>query len=141
MDSVAAAGLAGRQRSTAFLVAARRLAAALWEQAGIRLELFTLELAEERTRLVGVLIAIAMIVVCAALAIAFGGLAALIAAWDTPYRVTVAVGFAIGFAIVAAGGWLALRHLLGQSSPLFRHSLAEWKRDVDDLRPGIEPEA
>lgn len=140
MDSVATAGLAGRRRSAAFLMAARRLAAAFWEQAGIRLELFALELAEERTRLVGVLVAIAAIVVCAALAIAFAGVAALIAAWDTPYRVMVAAGFAIGFAVVGVGGWIALRHLLGQSTPLFRHSLAEWKRDVEDLRPGIEPE-
>ena len=134
MDAVSYARV-GRERSTAFLAAGRRLAAALWEQAGLRLELFSLELAEERARLV----AIAAIVVAAALAIAFAGLAALIAAWDTPYRVPVAVGFAAGFALVALAAFFAVRHLLGKSSPLFRHSLAEWRRDGEELAAKIEP--
>jgi len=129
---------AGRERSTAFLAAGSRLASALWEQAGLRLELFSLELAEERARLIGVLVAIAAIVVGGSLAIAFAGLAALIAAWDTPYRVPVAVGFAAGFALVALVAFSAVRHLLGKSSPLFRHSLAEWRRDGSDLAPKIE---
>ena len=140
MNSVAA-GVTGRERSAAFFAAGRRLAAALWEQAGIRLELFTLELAEERARFVGVLVATAALVICAALAIAFAGLAVLIAAWDSSYRVAVAVGFAAAFAGIGLGGWIVLHHLIGRTSPLFRHSLAEWKRDVEDLRPGIEPEA
>jgi uncharacterized membrane protein YqjE len=140
MDSAASARL-GRERSTAFLAACRRLAAAFWEQAGIRVELFTLELAEERARIIGVLVAIATIVVGAALALAFAGLAALIAAWDTPYRVTVAVIFAVGYGVIAIAAALTVRHLLGRTSPLFRHSLAEWRRDVDALAPKIEPEA
>ncbi len=140
MDAVSYAEI-GRERSTAFLAAGRRLAAILWEQAGLRLELFTLELAEERARFVGVLVAIAAIVVCAALAIAFAGLAALIAAWDTPYRATVAVGFAVGFALLAIVAGLAVRHLLGKASPLFRHSLAEWRRDGEGLGPTIGPAA
>ena len=131
----------GRERSTAFLAAGRRLVGALWEQAGLRLELFSLELAEERARLIGVLVAIAAIVVAASLAIAFAGLAALIAAWDTPYRVPVAVGFAAGFALIAVAALLAVRHLLGKSSPLFRNSIAEWRRDGDELAPKIEPGA
>ncbi len=129
-----------RERSTALLASIRRLGAALWEQAGIRLELLTLELAEERARLIGVLFAIGAIVICAALAIAFGGLAALIAAWETPYRVAVALGVAATFALVALGAGLVVRHLIGKSSPLFRHSIAEWRRDVDGLAQRIGPE-
>lgn len=140
MDAVSYARV-GRERSTAFLAAGRRLAATLWEQAGLRLELFSLELAEERARLIGVLVAIAAIVVAASLAIAFAGLAALIAAWDTPYRVPVAIGFAAGFALVALAAFLAVRRLLGKSSPLFRHSLAEWRRDGEELAAKIEPGA
>ena len=138
MDSAATARI-GRERSTAFLGACRRLASALWEQAGIRVELLTLELAEERSRIVGVLVAIATIVVGAALALAFAGLAALIAAWDSPYRVTVAVLFAVGYGVIAIAAAMTVRHLLGRTSPLFRHSLAEWRRDVDALTPKIEP--
>jgi len=140
MDSAAGTARMGRERSTAFLGACRRLGAALWEQAGIRAELLTLELAEERARVVGVLVAIATIVVGAALALAFAGLAALIAAWDSPYRVTVAVLFAVGYGVIAVVAGMTVRHLLGRSSPLFRHSLAEWRRDVDALVPKVEPE-
>ena len=138
MDTVTSARL-GRERSAAFLAACRRLAAALWEQAGIRVELLTLELAEERARMVGVAVAIAAIVVGIALALAFAGVAALIAAWDTPYRVTVAVVFAISYAAIALIAMIIVRSLLGRTSPLFRHSLAEWRRDVDSLAPKVEP--
>jgi uncharacterized membrane protein YqjE len=131
---------ADRERSMALLASIRRLGAALWEQAGIRLELLTLELAEERARLIGVLFAIAAIVICAALAIAFGGLAALIAAWETPYRVAVALGFAAAFALVALGAGLLVRYLIGKSSPLFRHSIVEWRRDVAGPAQQIGPE-
>jgi uncharacterized membrane protein YqjE len=138
MDTVTSARL-GRERSVAFLGACRRLAAALWEQAGLRFELLTLELAEERARIVGVLVAIAAIVVGIALALAFAGLAALIAAWDTPYRITVAIVFAVSYAAIALIAMIVVRSLLGRGSPLFRHSLAEWRRDVDSLAPKIEP--
>ena len=138
MDTVTSARL-GRERSAAFLAACRRLVAALWEQAGLRFELFTLELAEERARIVGVAVAIAAIVVGIALALAFAGLAALIVAWDTPYRVTVAVVFAICYAAIALIAMIIVRSLLGRSSPLVRHSLAEWRRDIDSLAPKAEP--
>src|SRR5262245_5953604 len=138
MDTVTSARL-GRERSAAFLDACRRLAAALWEQAGLRFELLTLELAEERARIVGVLAAIAAIVVGVALALAFAGLAVLIVAWDTPYRVTVAVLFAVTYGVIALVAAFAVRSLLGRTSPLFRHSVAEWRRDVDSLSPKVEP--
>ena len=138
MDSISSARL-GRERSAAFLAACRRLAGALWEQAGIRFELLTIELAEERARIVGVLVAIATIVAGIALALAFAGLSALIAAWDTPYRVTVAVTFAVIYGLIALVAVVTVRSLLGRTSSLFRHSLAEWRRDVDALAPKMEP--
>jgi len=138
MDSTSSARL-GRERSAAFLAAGRRLAGALWEQAGLRFELLTIELAEERARIVGVLVAIATIVAGVALALAFAGLAALIAAWDTPYRVTVAVIFAVTYGLIALVAVISIRSLLGRTSALFRRSLAEWRRDVDALAPKMEP--
>lgn len=138
MESLAEARLGGRP---GILDAGRRLVAAVWEHLGLRLELFTLELAEERARLVGILVATGGIVICIAMTIAFVGVAALVAAWDSPHRTWVAVAVAAGYALVGIGAWLVLRHLLGQASPLFRHSLAEWRRDVDGIRPRIEPEA
>lgn len=122
------------------LSAGRRLLAAVWDHAGIRLELFSLEAAEERDRLFGALAAIVAIIVFLGIALAFAGVSALLAAWDSPNRVAVAASIAAGFAVAAAAGWFILKHLLAQATPFFRHSLAEWRRDVADLRAHTEPE-
>jgi uncharacterized membrane protein YqjE len=45
--------------SGSLLAAGRRLLAVAWEHAGIRLELFTLELAEKRARFIGAFVAAA----------------------------------------------------------------------------------
>ena len=128
-------------RSPNLLIAGRRLLASIWDHAGIRLELFSLEAAEERDRLLGALAAIVGIVVFVAMALAFAGISALLAAWDSPNRVAVAAGIAVGFAVAAGAGWLLLKRLLAQATPFFRHSLAELRRDVADLRIPAEPEA
>ena len=129
------------ERSANLLGAGRRLLAAVWEHAGTRLELFALELAEERSRLVGAVVAAAGLVACVALAMAFAGVALLVAAWDTPHRMLVVVVIMVGYAMAGIVAWRSLQRLTGRQSALFRHSLAEWRRDVDGLRPRIEPEA
>ncbi len=129
------------ERTGSIFAAGRRLLAAVWDHAGIRLELFALELAEERSRLIGALVAAAALAVCVALTMAFAGMALLVAAWDTPYRMLSVVVLAAGFALAGLVAWASLRQLIGQRSPLFRHSLAEWRRDVDSLRPQTESEA
>lgn len=141
MDTLTEAPPPPGGRSGNFLAAGRRLVATIWEQVGLRLELFALELAEERARLVGILVATGGIVVSIAMMIAFAGVTVLMAAWDSPHRTWVAAAVAAGYALVAVCAWMALRHMLGQASPLFRHSLVEWRRDVEGIRPRIEPEA
>jgi uncharacterized membrane protein YqjE len=128
------------EQSGSLLNAGRRLLASVWDHAGIRLELLSLEAAEERDRLLGALAAIVAIVVFIGMALAFAGITALLAAWGSPNRVVVAVSIASGFAVAAAAGWFILKHLLAQATPLFRHSLAEWRRDVADLRAHSEAE-
>jgi len=128
-------------RSPNLLTAGRRLLASVWEHAAIRLELFSLEAAEERDRLLGALAAIVCIVVFAGIALAFAGISALLAAWESPNRVAVAAAIGVGFAVAAGAGWLILKRLLAQATPFFRHSLAEWRHDVADLRAPAEPEA
>lgn len=129
------------ERPASLLAAGRRLLAAAWEHAGTRLELFTLELAEERNRLIGALMAALGLVVCITLTMAFASVAVIVAAWDTPYRMLVVVALAVGYGIAGMVAWISLRRLIGRQSPLFRYSLAELRRDVDGLRPQIEPEA
>lgn len=128
-----------QETSGNLLAAGRRLVATMWEHAGIRLELFALELGEERVRFVGAMAAVVALVVFFGIALAFAGIGILLAAWESPNRVAVAAGIAVTFAVTGGIAWLVLRHLIGEASPLFRHSLAEWRRDVDDLRPDGEP--
>lgn len=117
----------------------RRWLAGKWAHTGIRLELFALELAAERSRLIGTLAAAAGLVVSVALAMAFAGVALLVAAWDTPYRMLVVAVLAGGFAVAAIVAWMTLRQLLGQQGPFFRRSLSEWRFDVDSLCPKAGP--
>jgi uncharacterized membrane protein YqjE len=138
MDPTAETGAIERPGSV--LAAGRRLLATVWEQLALRLELVALELAEERSRLIGALVAAAGLVVCVALTLAFSGIGILVAAWDTPYRLWVVAVLSGGFAIAAVVAWLSLRHMMGLSSPLFRHSISEWHRDVAALRAGTSSE-
>jgi uncharacterized membrane protein YqjE len=121
-------------RSGGLLAAGRRLVSAVWEQATIRLELLAIEFAEERARLIGAMVAAGLVVVFAGIAATFAGIGLLVAAWDTPNRVWVAAGLPLAFAIAGVIAWISLRHLIAQQSPLFRHSLAELRRDVEGLR-------
>lgn len=128
------------ERPGSVLASGRRLLASVWEQIALRLELLALEVAEERSRLIGALVAAAGLVVCVALTLAFSGIGILVAAWDTPYRLWVVGALAVGFALAGVVSWLSLRHLIGLQSPLFRHSIAEWHRDIAGLRARVGPE-
>jgi len=123
-----------QQRATGMLGAGRRLVAAVWEHAEVRLELFTLELAEERSRIVKAAIAAGSLLFFGVLASTFIGIAVLVAAWDTDYRLAVAVAVAIVFAAAGFVAWMTLRRLISRETPLFRHSLAEWRKDVHAIR-------
>jgi uncharacterized membrane protein YqjE len=117
------------------VAAGRRFLAAVWEHALIRIELFTLELAEERTRLIYTVIAAGSLIAALALTMTFAGIAILVAAWNSPYRVLVAASLVAFYAIAGIVAFVLLRELTSQKSPLFRHSLAELRRDVESFRP------
>ena len=116
--------------------AGRRFVAALWAHAQTRLELLTLELAEERDRTVHALVSAGLLLILSGLALAFGGIGLLVAMWDTPYRVPLAIGLPFAFALGGFFAWLRMKHQIGRASTLFAHSLAELRRDVESLRPG-----
>jgi len=123
------------------LAAGRRLLTAVWDHAAIRLQLLTLELEEERARVVRALVAAGLVVAFGTFAAAFAGVGLLVVVWDTPNRIWVAAGLPAAFLIAGWVAWLSLRHLIGQQSPLFRHSLAELRGDAEGLRRGAETEA
>lgn len=117
----------------------RRWLSGAWAHTGIRMERFALELAEERSRLIGTLAAAAGLVVSVALAMAFAGVALLVGAWETPYRMLVVAVLAGGFGLAGVVAWMTLRQLIGQQGPLRRRSLSEWRYDVDGFSPRAGP--
>jgi len=121
------------QRTGGMLDAGRRLVAALWEHAEVRLELLTVELAEERARIVNAALAAGLLVVFAQLASVFIGVCVLVAVWDTSYRLWTAIALPILFAIGAFVCYMTVRRLISRETPLFRHSLAEWRRDIEEM--------
>ena len=82
-----------------------------------------------------------VLAVGATLALAIAGLALLAAAWDTPLRMTVLTVLAIGYAVAGFTAWRSLRDIAQRQGPLSRHSLAEWRSDVEGIRPPSGPEA
>jgi uncharacterized membrane protein YqjE len=66
----------------------------------------------------------------------FLSLVILIAFWDTPYRLLVAVGLAVLFLVLAAVAVGFVVSLLKSKKRLFDASLSELERDKADLGDG-----
>ena len=127
-------GQGGGLRSPALLASLRKLAAAALENAHARFELLAYELAEEKSRLVIIVALAGALVGTTLLTLGFAGLGVVIWAWQTEYRLAVAIGLPIVLLLATVGIGFALRHFTSQKSALFRHSLEELRQDVASLR-------
>lgn len=125
---------AGVGPATGFLISLRRLAGALAAHAAARGELLAVEIAEEKQRIFGSVIAAGVLVLTAVLALVFAGLLLVVWAWDTEYRMPVAVLLPVVFALIALGSFAWLRKLVSRATPLFKTSLEELRRDAHALR-------
>lgn len=108
---------------------AKDIAIALIGQASDRLALLGLEIAEERERVLALVLAALGAVFFIALAIVFGAFWVVAAYWDTPYRLRAFGVITIAAAVLAAIGIVLLVRKLHTPSSLFAHSLAEFERD------------
>ncbi|OGA60842.1 MAG: hypothetical protein A3G81_23995 [Betaproteobacteria bacterium RIFCSPLOWO2_12_FULL_65_14] len=120
--------------SAGLLHSAQSLLASLLALARTRLELFSTELQEELTRLVLALIGAVVVLLLAALGVAFAGLALIIAIGEQ-YRFLVAASFALGLIALAAVAWWSLRRLGRDKPRALAATLAELERDHDALEP------
>jgi len=119
--------------SPGLLASLRRLGATLVAAGHTRLALASVELTEERERLLRV--ALLALVAALAFVLAIVGLSALLVVvfWDSA-RVAVIAALALFYLLV--GLWCAhrLRVLVRGAPPLFESTLAELERDVQALR-------
>ena len=58
----------------------------------------------------------------------------LVAVWDTQYRLWVAIALPVLFLVGAFICFMTIRKLISRKLQLFRHSLAEWRRDVEEMK-------
>lgn len=109
------------------------IAIGLIDQASDRLALLGLEIAEERERVLALVLAALGAVFFIALTCVFGAFWILAAYWDTPYRLRAIGALTIGAAVVAAIVIVLFVRRLRMPTALFAHSLAEFERDRQAL--------
>lgn len=116
----------------------RRLTASLLTLGRIRLELFAIEVQEEKDRIAGVL----MWSMLAALMAGFGLLMLLmlfvVAMWDTNRLLALGVstGVLVAGAVLAA---MKVKAFIAQPSTLFSASIGELRQDADALKRQVAP--
>ncbi len=120
--------------ATGFLLAVRRLASAIVAHLAARGELFAVELQEEKQRVFDAAIAAVTLVLTAVLALFFAGVLLIVWAWDTDWRMPVAILLPVAFALIALGSFAWLRRLVSRQTVLFKSSMRELRRDAEELR-------
>ena len=116
----------------------RSLIATLIAMAHTRVELFGTEIEEEVRRVVTLMLGGVLVLALASLALLFSGLVVIAAYWDT-HRVAAAVSVAVGFIVLAAVSYLALRERTRRRSRLLSSTLDELERDLELLDKRISP--
>ncbi|HRE15951.1 MAG TPA: phage holin family protein [Rhodocyclaceae bacterium] len=115
-----------------FFAALKRLLATLLASGRARLELLSVELEEEKIRVLDLLVSALAAVFFIALAIVLGIAFLAVAYWEQ--RVLVFGGACVATLLIGVLLLLRIRGLTAKPSRLFRSSLAELDKDLDALR-------
>jgi len=94
-----------------------------------RLELASVELAEEKIRFAQLLLLAAAVTVFGLLVLTCVTLAVLVLTWDTPARNWVLPGFTLVYAGAAIGTYRRLRRRLTREAPPFAGTIEEFRKD------------
>ncbi|MBX3607331.1 MAG: phage holin family protein [Piscinibacter sp.] len=116
----------------------RRLGASLLALGRIRIELFALELQEEKERLAALLFWAVLTALLAGFGLVFVALCLTVAFWDD-HRVAALASFAALFLAGFGVGLLRLRRLVSQEGAPFGASLEELRADEAGLRSRDTP--
>lgn len=116
-----------QQPESGLLGSVRRMLQTLSQLLGNRVELFLLELKEERLRLLDVLLLVLAGGICALMALALVTFAIVIALWDE-CRILVLISLAVAYAAGAVAVYVALRRRLRRWQA-FSASLEQIKKD------------
>lgn len=121
------------RQSAGLFDSVKKLAASLVSHLHTRLALFSTELAEEKIRLMAIVVGTLMMVFFLFMAIILVATFIVAAAWDSPYRLHIVGGLIIAFLLVSAiaGGYVRARLKSGPRP--FAMSLAELYKDKQAL--------
>jgi uncharacterized membrane protein YqjE len=104
-----------------------------------RLELVAIELAEEKTRLMGLLILALAGLLCLAIGLLMFSFLIVVAFWDTDHRLLSIVLVGLVYLLLGIGMLLAVRKKAIEAPIAFEETLAELERDRE-LLAGDEPD-
>jgi uncharacterized membrane protein YqjE len=104
-----------------------------------RLELVAIELAEEKTRLMGLLILALAGLLCLAIGLLMFSFLIVVAFWDTDHRLLSIVLVGLVYLLLGIGMLLAVRKKAMDAPIAFEETLAELERDRE-LLAGDEPD-
>ena len=99
-----------------------------------RFELLSVELHEEKHRLLQVLIWVSAALFAAMLAVIFVSGAVVVAFWHTPARLPIVAGLAVVYAVFAVFAALKCRRLLSNQARPFSDTLSELRMDRQCLQ-------
>ncbi len=118
-----------------FLTHIRQLGASVLDHVAMRVELLSIEVQEEKARLVRLAMSAALVSALLIVSLVMAAILILAIYWDTPDRVTAASWLAGSFAVLTIGGVFYVVSQLGRTSTLFATSAGELRRDVEALTP------
>lgn len=109
-------------------------APALLDHAELTLKLAQIEWEQEQRRLINVILATVLLLLCIALFFAFASAVILASLWNSPYR-NAAVAVILGvYALGGTAAWLRLRWLIQRADARFSATRAELARDLALIR-------
>lgn len=122
-----------------FLTHIRQLGASMLDHFAMRVELLSIEVQEEKARLVRLAMSAALVSALLIVSLVMAAILILAIYWDTPDRVTAASWLAGSFVVLTIGGVFYVVSQLGRTSTLFATSASELRRDAETLAPATIP--
>ena len=116
-----------------FLSHIRQLGVSVLKHAAMRVELLSIEVQEEKARLIQLAISAALVSALLIISLVLMAIVVLACYWDTPNRVSAALALAVTFCALTAACGFYLAAQLRRSTTLFSTSANELRRDAEAL--------
>ena len=124
-----------------FLTHIRQLGGSVLEHVAMRVELLSIEVQEEKARLVKLAMSAALVSALLIVSLVMVAILILAVYWDTPNRVPAALSLAGTFVVLTIGGGFYLAAQLRRSTTLFASSAREFRRDAAVMTPPMTTQA